>query len=102
MLRLRTVVYTPLEESHYFYPSKKDGAGDIPMADKWELLPEGAKVLAVHAALLPSGKVLYFGGSEHDEDASSVDATRLWNPVTHRVERVSSPSDQGNRPEDLF
>ena len=72
------------------------------MADKWELLPENSEVLAVHAALLPSGKVLYFSGSQHDEDASSFDATRLWNPASRRVERVSSPSDQMNRPEDLF
>ena len=43
---------------------------------RWILLPEGADpgtqlsyaaILAVHAALLPTGEILYFGGDEHDE-----------------------------------
>lgn len=71
------------------------------MADKWELAGN-SKVLAVHAALLPNGKVLYFGGSEHDESATSVDATRLWNPTTNAVEQMPSPVNLINEPEDLF
>ena len=50
------------------------------MPEQWVVLPEGslpdvlvdfAEILAVHAALLHTGKVLYFGGSEHviDRDA---------------------------------
>jgi len=32
----------------------------------WRVLPTGAQVLAVHAALLHTGQILYFGGDEHD------------------------------------
>src|SRR5512147_2232658 len=71
------------------------------MADRWELLGN-SEVLAVHGALLPSGKVLYFSGSQHDETPTSVDATRLWNPENGRVEYVPSPRTLINEPVDLF
>lgn len=77
------------------------------MPERWVVLPEGAnentqanlsEILAVHAALLPNGKVLYFGGSEHIYDATlhsvgdpRLDNTRLWNPQTGQVERIASP-----------
>jgi Domain of unknown function (DUF1929) len=60
------------------------------MADKWELAGN-SEVLAVHAALLPSGEVLYFSGSEHTEGATSVDAARLWSPMSGTVIPVGSP-----------
>src|SRR5215217_1221992 len=65
--------------------------GEVIMADLWEEVGN-SQVLAVHAALLPNGKVLYFSGSQHDETPASVDATRLWEPESGRVTRVSSPT----------
>lgn len=50
-----------------------------------------AKVLAVHAALLPNNKILYFGGDQHDKDAhvaGDVDNTRLFDCSTHAVTEV--------------
>ena len=77
------------------------------MPERWSILPEGAneqkqtsfsEILAVHAALLPDGKVLYFGGSQHiyDDTLRSVndprlDNTRLWDPQTGGVVRIPSP-----------
>jgi hypothetical protein len=58
---------------------------------RWKVISNLSEVLAVHAALLPNGKVLYFSGSEHDELAdrtSTLHATRLWNPATEKVEQV--------------
>ncbi|MFI6007781.1 choice-of-anchor D domain-containing protein [Streptomyces sp. NPDC051243] len=61
----------------------------------WELVTANTQILAVHAALLPSGKVLCFSGSEHDEKppdpASVINATRLWNPATSQMERAGGP-----------
>lgn len=80
------------------------------MADAWELLTpneslaENSEVPVVPAALLPSGKVLYFGESKRDEKPASRDATRLWNPVTNHVERINSIPTAGDplHPLDLF
>src|SRR5262249_31063450 len=58
-------------------------------------LPESAEILAVHAALLHTGKVLYFSGSENNPDENvmgDVDHARLWDPVTRAVETVGSPT----------
>lgn len=33
----------------------------------WELLPCDSQILAVHAALLHTGKILFFAGSGNDE-----------------------------------
>lgn len=67
----------------------------------WDLVTEDSEVLAVHAALLPSGKVLFFSGSEHDEappdPASRINATRLWDPADNRVRLAGGPL-----PDDLF
>src|SRR5205814_2317393 len=74
------------------------------MAERWVVLPEGApantqashaQILAVHAALLHDGKVLYFGGSQHLIDPNDpraarlrsvgdprLDNTRIWDPAT--------------------
>lgn len=77
------------------------------MAERWRVLPAGAnaatqaglsQVLAVHAALLATGKVLYFGGSQHLYDDTlrpindpRLDNTRLWDPETGIVETLPSP-----------
>jgi hypothetical protein len=45
------------------------------------LQPRYAQVVAIHAALLPTGKILYFGGDQHDPGQhylGMVDATRLF------------------------
>jgi hypothetical protein len=66
---------------------------------QWALLPRDAEILAVHAAMLPTGKVLYFAGGEHDRnqtETGQVDHTRLWDPTTDEIQSVGSP------PYDLF
>jgi hypothetical protein len=58
-----------------------------------------SQVLAVHAALLPNGKVVYFSGSEHDEEARRpFETTRLWDPATNAVEQPAPRSQW----DDLF
>jgi hypothetical protein len=83
------------------------------MAERWVVLPEGApantqatyaQILAVHAALLHNGKVLYFGGSQHLIDPNDpraarlqsigdprLDNTRIWDPATGQVNTLPSP-----------
>lgn len=58
----------------------------------WVVRPESAEVLAVHAALLHTGKVVYFSGSEHDESTQNFDHSRLWDPVTGAVTTIPSPA----------
>lgn len=59
---------------------------------EWTVVEEDAGVLAIHAALLPTGEVLYFGGDQHHRDAhdaGNVDHTRLWDPETGEITAVS-------------
>ena len=88
------------------------------MSERWVVLPEGApegtqaafaQILAVHAALLHTGKVLYFGGSEHvldntlrSVDDPRIDNTRIWDAVTGAVTHVSSPQPSPAHLYDLF
>lgn len=63
---------------------------------RWETRPEPAGVLAVHAALLRTGRVVYFGGSEnvqaeHEAGGAEWDHTRVWDPATGVVRTVGSP-----------
>jgi len=58
------------------------------------------KILAVHAALLKTGKVIFFGGDQHTSslnDSGDVDHTRLLDCATLRIKKVtglvSPPSD---------
>jgi hypothetical protein len=54
-----------------------------------------AEILAVHAALLHTGNVLYFSGSQHDPRNPDDDATRLWIPIKNFggiVKRLHSPA----------
>jgi hypothetical protein len=69
---------------------------------RWEVLAEPAGVLAVHAALLRTGKVVYFGGSEnvqsqHDAGGSAIDNSRVWDAQAANVQTVPSPANH-----DLF
>ena len=71
---------------------------------RWVTLPEGASaaaqlnyaaVLAVHAALLPTNEIIYFGGDEHDAaqwEQGDVDHTRLFDCDTLMVEDVNPGS----------
>jgi hypothetical protein len=63
--------------------------------------PPADAVLAVHAALLRTGNVLFFGGSEnveaqHNAGGTQVDKTRLWNTATGAITKLPSPA------QDLF
>ncbi len=65
---------------------------------RWQvapLPPDGAQILAVHAALIPPGKVLYFSGSDHDAEfgaTKNIDHSRLWDPATNKIEIIGSPN----------
>ena len=67
---------------------------------KWDSLNEQASALAMHAALLPTGQVLYFGGNERIEQQHNGgpgpnpphwDHTRIWTPENGHVDYVPSP-----------
>ena len=62
---------------------------------EWVVIPQSSEVLAIHAALLKTGKVLFFSGSEHDKKQhkkKKVDHTRLWDPATGNVQTIGSPT----------
>ena len=51
-----------------------------------------AGILAVHAALLHTGKIVYFGGDQHDSGLNTsgdVDHTRLFDCATHAITVVT-------------
>ena len=51
-----------------------------------------AGILAVHVALLHTGKILYFGGDQHDgglNQSGDVDHTRLFDCATHAISTVT-------------
>ncbi|HEX8694996.1 MAG TPA: galactose oxidase-like domain-containing protein [Longimicrobium sp.] len=61
----------------------------------FNFLLENAEALAVHAALLGNGRVLYFGGSENDpaaNDNGQVDTARVWDPATQAIAYVRAPA----------
>jgi hypothetical protein len=54
-----------------------------------------SEILAIHAALLSTNEVLYFGGDEHSRvqhEANQIDHTRLFNVATGAVSRPPTPS----------
>jgi hypothetical protein len=60
----------------------------------WQLLANKAEVLAIHAAYMGFGKILYFGGDQHDPTHNlihSFDATRLFDCSSGSVASVPSP-----------
>jgi hypothetical protein len=59
---------------------------------------EKAEILAIHAALLPTGEILYFGGDQHhaDEVGGDIDNTRLYDVETGEITEVTG------LPVDLF
>jgi len=51
-----------------------------------------AEILAVHAALLPTGKIVYFGGDQHTASLNrdgDIDHTRLFDTRTHRIDTIT-------------
>ena len=60
----------------------------------WTILPQTSEILAIHAALLHTGHIVYFGGDEHDKghhDTQQIDATRLFDCATLAVTPLPSP-----------
>jgi hypothetical protein len=61
----------------------------------WDTALGNSQILAIHAALLPTGRILLFGGDEHSQaqhDQSKIDHSRLYDPVTGLVSTLSSPT----------
>ncbi|MFD9903509.1 galactose oxidase-like domain-containing protein [Streptomyces sp. NPDC059063] len=61
----------------------------------WKRLAEHAEILAVHAAYVGFGKILYFGGDQHSgkqNQAHSFDATRLFDCGSSAVATLPSPT----------
>lgn len=70
----------------------------------WEIVPfppnpdPAWHILAIHAALLPTGdagEIMYFGGDEHSQDqhdAGDIDHTRLFNLATNEISALPSPT----------
>lgn len=63
-------------------------------------ISESNKILAVHATLLKTGKILFFGGDQHTgslNDNNDIDHTRLMDAETFRIKKItgltSPPSD---------
>lgn len=60
----------------------------------WTKLEDHAEILAVHAAYMGFGQILYFGGDEFDaghNERNEIDATRLFDCGSFAVERMPSP-----------
>ena len=65
------------------------------MPTGWTVLPNNSEVLAVHAVMLHTGKILYFAGDEHDREQhmdNDVAHTRLFDCETLQVEPAPSPT----------
>jgi hypothetical protein len=66
----------------------------------WEVIkikgkPLSSDVLAIHAALLSTNEILYFGGDEHykdQHDRGEIDNTRLFDVNSNLITPVSSPT----------
>jgi len=60
----------------------------------WKLLPQTTEVLAIHAALLHTGEIVYFSGDEHDKgqnEQGKIFHTRLFGCQSLSVKHVGSP-----------
>ncbi len=56
---------------------------------RWRINVANSQILAVHAALLPSGLVLYFGGDQHFQGAGdNLDNSRLYDFTNHQIAKV--------------
>ena len=61
----------------------------------WRILEMDSGVLAVHAALLPTGDVLFFAGSSNDPDAAAAQqyGTRVWHYPAPAMSAPDTPVD---------
>jgi hypothetical protein len=53
--------------------------------------PVSSEILAVDAALLRDGRVLYFSGSQHDERPLTLASARIFDPGSNTVKVTNSP-----------
>ena len=62
---------------------------------RWDTLKQNSPVRAIHAALLPSGKVLLVAGSGNSKDnfAAKSFKTVLWNPKDSSFKDIFTPAD---------
>ena len=61
----------------------------------WNVVVDDSQVLAIHAALVFTGGILYFGGDEHNQDQHDkniIDNTRLFDVATNRITSLGSPT----------
>ena len=61
----------------------------------WNIVVANSEVLAIHAALLPTGEILYFGGDEHSmaqHDAGNIDHTRIFRLSDNAILPMTSPT----------
>ncbi|NOU34920.1 MAG: DUF1929 domain-containing protein, partial [Polyangiaceae bacterium] len=61
----------------------------------WRVINTSLDILAVHTAVFPSGRVLLFGGSEHNHEPKATrntNASRVYDPVTNTLTVVGSPN----------
>lgn len=65
-------------------------AGDPPSVGCWELLSHDSGVFTVHAALLPTGKVLMFSGTA---EANLPKESRVWDPLSDALTSQSFGDD---------
>jgi hypothetical protein len=77
--------------------AREIGAERMSDLGKWSVLPIRSNILAVHAALLKTGEVLYFSGSQHIFPPSAPPEaffhhTEIWTPSSGAVRKEWSPS----------
>ena len=77
-----------------------EGMGAVAGGDECAHVPYNSQILPVHAAMLHTGKLLYFSGSGNNNrnfPRKSM-AARLWDPATGQIEAVPVHREQ----RDLF
>src|SRR5688500_4455957 len=70
------------------------GAASTAQAQNRWVQGPNAQVLAVHAAMLKNGRVLFWGGSQNDPEAFSqgcIQNSRMYDPSTGGISTIASP-----------
>ncbi|MEH1873070.1 galactose oxidase-like domain-containing protein [Nostoc sp.] len=71
--------------------------------DKWQVLSYNAPILPIHAALLRSGKILFFCGSGNDPSRLNTPYDSVvWDVNQGTFNQQKAPLDSNNQPIDLF
>ncbi|MEH2039518.1 galactose oxidase-like domain-containing protein [Nostoc sp.] len=71
--------------------------------DKWQVLSYNAPILPIHAALLRTGKILFFCGSGNDPNRLNTPYDSVvWDVKKGTFSRQVPPLDSNNQPMDLF